>query len=117
MAVGNVMRNDLIESLALGAAIGLAAVGVHRWAEAAPPLTRWLALLLVGLLLAAVQGWLIIRRSRPNSPRSSIDVDQTPALSQHDRRNPFFRELTSDWVGLDDDPATPHAGQDDKMTG
>ena len=57
-----------------------------------------------GRALFGVQLALFVRRARqPGSAQDEqSDPEQTLAHLRHNRRNPFFRELTSDWTGLDD---------------
>ena len=100
------MRNDLIESVLIGGSVGLLAIIIHIWTDAAATATQVLALLAAGFGLAGFQLALAYRRSRrpgraPDGPGSS---DQPPA-----RRNQFMRELTSDWTGLEDSPQPPAA--------
>ena len=50
----------------------------------------------------------------PESPGTDEDHDRDASL-RHSRHNPFFRELTKDWTGLDDypiDDGVPQNGSD-----
>ena len=94
------MRSDLPEGLIIGATIGLAVVGI-RMLLAGPSMGQALALALAGVLLAAGQIVLSLRRARraasPPAPRSG--AARPRRLSRH---NPFAQELTHNWTGLDD---------------
>ncbi|HJZ47289.1 MAG TPA: hypothetical protein VKE41_08995 [Roseiflexaceae bacterium] len=109
------MRNSLIESLVLGCGIVLGVLLVQALAEGAPAMTQLLALLGVGVVLFCIQLVLTLRRRRSNDVPPEHEAGQQPvALLRRGRRNPFFRELTHDWTGLDDHPAereaaSPHA--------
>jgi hypothetical protein len=98
------MRNSLIESLVVGGGIALGVLLVHTLTQGAPVTTQLLALLGVGIVLFCAQLALILRRARRTGqpPEQQDELAQRPILSRRGRRNPFFRELTHDWTGLDD---------------
>jgi hypothetical protein len=97
------MRNDVVESLAIGGSIGLLALLIHAWTDAAGLERQLLALLIAGLALAALQLAWGYRRAR----RAGPPPEQHAQRDGHGPHNPFFRELTSDWTGLEDSPAEP----------
>jgi hypothetical protein len=97
------MRKDLINSLLVGGAIGFIAIGLHVVTAAASPAYRLLALAVAGLVLFAVHLAIALRRGR--QARHDADDGEHEAGARHNPRNPFFRELTSDWTGLDEHPA------------
>ncbi|MBK9715678.1 MAG: hypothetical protein IPO81_31015 [Kouleothrix sp.] len=98
------MKYDLADSLLVGGSIGFIALAIHALTGAAQPGVQLLALTLAGAALFGVQLALFVRRARqPGSAQDEqSDPEQTLAHLRHNRRNPFFRELTSDWTGLDD---------------
>jgi hypothetical protein len=103
------MRKDLINSLLIGGTIGLVALAIHAVTDNAAPHYQLLALVLAGAALFAVHLVLALRRKA----RAETDDgrEQEAASLRHDPRNPFFRELTKDWTGLDDYPVDDHAPQ------
>src|SRR4051812_556635 len=108
------MRNGTIESLVIGCGIALGVLLVHALTQGASAITQLLALLAVGVVLFCVQLVLASRRSRP--PPAEPGKSRSRPLRQR-RRNPFTRELTHDWTGLEDhsterDLAGPYAPDD-----
>ena len=103
------MRNTITESLIVGGAVGLLALAIHRWTDASSPGTRLLVLLLAALGLGLLQLGLLLFRSRRRGAAPPGEPDQPPSWPQNGRRNPFARELTSDWTGLEESPAEPAA--------
>ena len=105
------MKYDLADSLLVGGSIGFIALAIHALTGAAQPGVQLLALTLAGAALFGVQLALFVRRARqPGSAQDEqSDPEQTLAHLRHNRRNPFFRELTSDWTGLEDSPQPPAA--------
>jgi hypothetical protein len=101
------MRYDLIDSLLLGGTIGFVALALHMLTDGAPPHYQLLALVLAGAALFAVQIALALRRSRQSGRGSDEAAEHEPPRLRHNRRNPFYRELTSDWTGLDEYPPAP----------
>jgi len=101
------MRNSVIESLMVGCGIALGVLLIHTLTQGAPATTQLLALLAAGIVLFCVQLGLALHRSRHDRPppEEHAGLAQRPMLSRRSRRNPFFRELTHDWTGLDDHPA------------
>jgi hypothetical protein len=117
------MRNDLIESLWIGGCIGFAVLAVHMFTANAAPQVQLMALLAAALVVACCQIAFTIWRERRGIPSGNSPAEQEPNVwrLRRNRRNPFFRELTSDWTGLDDHlagedqsagPATPRSGED-----
>ncbi len=101
------MRNSLIESLVIGCGIALGVMLVHVLTQGAPVMTQLLALLVASAVLFCVQLVLAIgRRRHGDSPPEEQDQQQPRSrpLRQR-RRNPFARELTHDWIGLEDHSA------------
>jgi hypothetical protein len=98
------MRNDLIESLVIGGSIGFVVLAIHALTDGAPAQLRLLALLVAGIGLFCAQLALGIRRTRRSGAPHEEQPQQAPAPLQRAgrRRNPFFRELTHDWTGLDE---------------
>jgi hypothetical protein len=94
------MHNDMPEGLIIGATIGLAVVAI-RMLLAGASIGQALALALAGALLCAGQVVLSLRRARRASrpPVSRPGAARSGRLSRH---NPFARELTHNWTGLDD---------------
>jgi hypothetical protein len=101
------MRSSIIESVMVGCGIALGVMLVHTLTQGAPATTQLLALLVAGIVLFCIQLGLALRRSRRDGSRfdEQAGLEQPPLLSRRARRNPFFRELTHDWTGLDDHPA------------
>jgi hypothetical protein len=103
------MRKDLIDSLLLGGAIALVALALHALTDEAAPHYQLLALALAAVLLFAIQLGLARHRARSAARPADESADEEPPF-KHNPRNPFFRELTSDWTGLDErPPAEPPA--------
>ena len=113
------MRNSPIESLVIGCCIALGVLLVHALTQGAPVMTQLLALLTAAVVLFCIQLALAVRRARRGSPPPE-DQDEPQQRSRplrYRRRNPFARELTDDWTGLEDhsaerDVAGPHAPDD-----
>jgi len=108
------MRNDLIESLCIGGCIGLAIVVMHALTSGAAPPVQLLALLAAAILIAAGQVLFSAWRNRQGTAPRSQPSEYAPSLPRlrRNRRNPFFRELTRDWTGLDE-----YAADDDAIAG
>lgn len=97
------MRDDVIESVLIGCTVGVFAVALHAWVDAAAPAIQVFALVSAGLILAVLQ--LVIARRRRIARRAD-DALIEPLPPPAPPRNQFLRELTSDWVGLDDTSPT-----------
>jgi hypothetical protein len=98
------MRNSPIESLVIGCGIALGVVLVHVLTQGEPMLIQLLALLAAGVVLFCIQLALALLHAPRGSP-SSEQHDAPQPLSRPlrgRRRNPFARELTHDWTGLED---------------
>ncbi|KPV49163.1 hypothetical protein SE17_34190, partial [Kouleothrix aurantiaca] len=93
------MRDDAIESVLIGTSAALLALAVHAWTVNSKGSMQALALLLAGVVLVGVQLFFSARRNRQNRPPDADD-QVTGALAPP-RQNLFFRELNSDWTGLD----------------
>jgi hypothetical protein len=110
------MRNSLIESLVIGCGIALGVLLVDTLTQGAPAMTQLLALLIAGVVLFCVQLALVFRRA--GRLPTEQDKPQPPSRPlRRRRRNPFARELTTDWTGLEDhsaerDAVGPHAPDD-----
>lgn len=105
------MRNDLVESLWIGGGIGLLILAIHALTSGAPPQAQLLALLAAALLIACAQIGVTIWRQRHGDRTGGPPAATPPGFTRlrRGRRNPFFRELTSDWTGLDE-----HLPDDDR---
>jgi hypothetical protein len=77
---------------------------VHLLTANAAPQLQLLALLAAAILIACSQVAFTIWRQRRGIPPGSPSTDQLTSFLRFRRnqRNPFFRELTSDWIGLDE---------------
>jgi hypothetical protein len=111
------MRNSLIESLVIGCGIALGVMLVHVLMQGAPVMTQLLALLAVGVVLFGIQLALTQRSTRRGRPPPEEPDERQPRARPLRRRNPFARELTHDWIGLEDhsterEPAEPYAPDD-----
>src|SRR5215212_1840544 len=98
------MRNDLVESLWIGGCIGLVVLVVLMLTANATPQVQLLALLAAAAVIACCQIVFTIWRERRGIPTGVPPTDQAPNFLRlrRNRRNPFFRELTGDWTGLDE---------------
>lgn len=98
------MRNDLVESLGIGGGIGLLILAIHALTTGAPPQAQLLALLAAALLIACAQIGVTIWRQRHGDRTGSPPAVTPPGFARlrRSQRNLFFRELTSDWTGLDE---------------
>jgi hypothetical protein len=110
------MRNSLIESLVIGCSIALGVLLVHTLTQGAPAMTQLLALLTAGVVLFCVQLALVLRRGG-RLPEEQDKPQQPSRPLRRRRRNPFARELTHDWIGLEDhsaerDAVGPYAPDD-----
>src|SRR5262245_18696435 len=120
------MRNSPIESLVIGCGIALGVVLVHARTQGAPALTQLLALLAASLVLFCIQLALALRSARRASPPpdQQHEPHQRYQPLRQRRRNLFMRELTPDWIGLEDpsterdlaDPSAPN-DLDDELWG
>jgi|KBSSwiStaDraftv2_1062776.scaffolds.fasta_scaffold497791_1 hypothetical protein len=101
------MRNSRIETLIIGCGIALGVLLVQALTQDAPALTQLLALLAAGLVLFCAQLALALRRARGGAqPHEGQDQPQPRSRPlRYRRRNPFARELTHDWIGLEDHSA------------
>lgn len=111
------MRNSPIESLVIGCGIALGVLLVHALTQGASVLTQLLALLIAGVVLFCVQLALALTRARRSAPAPEPQDAPPPPSRSLRRRNPFARELTHDWTGLEAqsaerDPAGPYAPED-----
>jgi hypothetical protein len=113
------MRNRSIESLVIGCGIALGVLLVHALTQGAPATTQLLALLTTGVVLFCIQLALAVRRARRSGPppEGQDEPQQRSRPLRQRRRNPFARELTHDWTGLEDhsaerDVAGPYAPND-----
>jgi hypothetical protein len=119
------MRNNLSESLLIGCGIALGVLLVQALTQGAPASTQLLALLIAGVVLFCIQLALTLRRARCGDPPPEKQAEQPKrAMLRRGRLNPFVRELTHDWTGLDAhlaerDPASVHAPDqlDDELWG
>ena len=122
------MRHSLIESLVIGCSIALGVLLVHTLTEGASALAQLLVLLIAGVVLFCVQLVLVLALGRMRGaahPPEQQEAPQQPSRPLHGRRrNPFVRELTHDWMGLEDhaterDPSGPLAPDalDDELWG
>jgi hypothetical protein len=94
------MRNSPIEILVIGCGVALGVLLVHALTQGASALTQLLALLAAGVVLFCIQLALALRRARHDSPPPERqDAPIRPLRGR--RRNPFVRELTDDWIGLE----------------
>ena len=108
------MRNGTIESLVIGCGIALGVLLVHMLTQGASAMTQLLALLAAGVVLFCIQ---LALASRRGSPPPAKQGQARPRSLRQRRRNPFTRELTHDWTGLEDhsaerDLADPSAPDD-----
>ena len=113
------MRNSPIESLAIGCGIALGVLLVHALTQGAPALTQLLALLTAGVVLFCIQLALALWHAHRGSPPpdQQDEPHQRYQPLRRRRRNLFVRELTHDWIGLEDpsaerDPDGPSAPND-----
>jgi len=112
------MRNNLLESLIIGCGIALAVVLIQILTQGTAAVVQLLALLAASVVLFCIQLVLALRRA--HDPASSDQRDQAQQASRalrQRRRNPFARELTHDWIGLEEhsaerDSASPYATDD-----
>lgn len=98
------MRRELIDILLLGGAIALLTLAIHALTGSATPYYRLLALALAGIALFGIQLARALRRARQDDRPSDEGSDHELIHRRHNPNNPFFRELTHDWTGLDDHP-------------
>lgn len=95
------MRNSPIESLVIGGGIALGVLLVHALTQGAPVTTQLLSLLTAGVVLFCLQLALALRRGSPTPAAQDEPQPRSRSLRQR-RHNPFARELTHDWTGLED---------------
>jgi hypothetical protein len=98
------MRRDFVDILLLGGAIAIVTLAINILTDGVAPYYRLLALALAGIALFGVQLVRAIRRARQDDRPSEESVDHEPTHIRHNPNNPFFRELTHDWTGLDEHP-------------
>ena len=98
------MHKDLIDNLVIGAGIAFVVLAIHALTDSASAQLQLLALILAGIALFCVQLALTLRRARRTDPprEEPAEPEQRPSRPRAGRRNPFFRELTHDWTGLDE---------------
>jgi len=104
------MRNSPIEILVIGCGTALGVLLVHMLTEGASALIQLLALLSAGVVLFCIQLALVLRRAGRGDQPQQDQPQQPPRLLRRRRGNPFVRELTHDWIGLEDhvpEPDTP----------
>ena len=118
------MRNSPIESLLIGCGIALGVVLVHALTQGEPAMIQLLALLIAAVVLFCIQLALALRRAGRGDQPQQDQPQQPSRLLRRRRRNPFVRELTHDWIGLEEHmpepdppgPRTPDA-LDDELWG
>ena len=99
------MSRDLFDSLLIGVSIGFIALAIHALTDGSAPQYQLLALTLAGAALFAIHLTMALRRRRQSqAQKETAEQAQAPEMYLRDRRNPFFRELTRDWTGLDEYP-------------
>ena len=98
------MRNELIEGVLLGIGIGLAVIAIRTLMAGASSQAQVLALVLVGAALCIVQLVLTLRSKRREAPptRDAVEARRPLARRRSSQRDPFARELTREWTGLDE---------------
>jgi hypothetical protein len=97
------MRNNFVESAVIGGSIAFGVLAIHALTDSTPAQLQLMALVLAGIALFCVQLAFTIRRIRQSNARSQEQPEaELPARLRPDRRNPFFRELTHDWTGLEE---------------
>jgi len=101
------MRYDWFDSVIVGGSIALAILAIQTLADGAPGQARLLLLLLAGAVLAGLQLVLTLRRTRRGASEQPPQSGRPAPDARTDRRNPFIRELTRDWTGLDDRGLAP----------
>jgi hypothetical protein len=102
------MRDNWFDSLIVGGSIALAILAIQMLTDGAPGQARLLLLLLAGAALAGLQLVLALRRARRGSASYQPPQSDRPTPgARTDQRNPFIRELTRDWTGLDDRGLAP----------
>lgn len=100
------MRRDLFDSLLIGVSIGFIALAIHALTDGSAPHYQLLALTLAGAVLFGIHLALALRRrQQARSQKETVEPEHAPETFLRDRRNPFFRELTRDWTGLDEYPS------------
>ena len=107
------MRRYVIDNLLLGASIGLIALAIRELTGGATRYYQLLAVVLAGVALFGIQ--LVLARYRARQADESedgADLEQNPRRMRRHRRDPFSRELTHDWTGLDAYPAAPPSADD-----
>jgi hypothetical protein len=119
------MRNNLLESLILGCGIALAVLLIQILTQGTAAFVQLLALLAAGVVLFCIQLVLALRRAQdPSASDKRDEAQQASRALRQRRRNPFARELTHDWIGLEEhsaerDQASPYAADalDDELWG
>jgi hypothetical protein len=97
------MRNNFVESAVIGSSIAFGVLAIHALTDSTPAQLQLMALVLAGVALFCVQLAFTIRRIRhSDAPAEEQPEAERPARLRPDRRNPFFRELTHDWTGLEE---------------
>jgi hypothetical protein len=97
------MRNNLVESAVIGSSIAFGVLAIHALTDSTAAQLQLMALVLAGIALFCVQLAFTIRRIRKSDARAEEQPEaEHPARLRRSRRNPFFRELTQDWTGLEE---------------
>jgi hypothetical protein len=98
------MRKDLFDSLIMGLSIAFVVLAIRTLADGAAERTQLLLLLLAGVALAGLQLALTLRRARRRGHAGAQwpEPDRPAPRLRRDQRNPFVRELTREWTGLDE---------------
>lgn len=104
------MRNEWLEIVLVGAAIGLAVIAIRTLIGQSIPQVQLLALVLAGAGLSLLQFRLSLRRMRQGDQPSHDRNTTRPAERRRPHRpNPFDHELTRNWTGLDERLTRPDA--------
>jgi hypothetical protein len=98
------MHINLRDSLIMGASVAFLVLALRVLIDDATAQVQLVALLLAGALLAGLQIALSFRRARRNgrAPEQPAEPSHPSTRPRFDRRNPFVRELTDDWTGLNE---------------
>jgi hypothetical protein len=98
------MRKDLFDSLIMGLSIAFVVLAIRTLADGAAEQIQLLMLLAAGVALAGLQLALTLRRARRRGHAGAQwpEPGQPAPRPRRDQRNPFVRELTREWTGLDE---------------